>query len=69
MTDGPRAEVLAQRQARVFARLQPESELEERLARQIVIYSYKLELIQNRLTKAWSQLNKIYEDLRHEPLP
>ena len=57
-----------QKQEKIFARLQPEGELEERLARQIVVCSYKLEQIQNRLTKAWCQLNKIYEELKPESL-
>jgi hypothetical protein len=53
-----------QKQETIFARLQPASELEERLARQVVICNYKLEQIQNRFTKAWCQLNKIYEELK-----
>ena len=57
-----------QKQERIFARLQPASEFEEHLARQIVVCNYKLEQFQNRLTKAWCQLNKIYEELK-EPLP
>lgn len=57
-----------QKQEKIFARLQPASELEERLARQIVVCSYKLEQIQNRLTKAWCQLNKVYEELKPESL-
>jgi hypothetical protein len=56
-----------QKQEKIFARLLPASELEERLARQIVICSYKLEQIENRLTKAWCQLNKMYEELKHVP--
>jgi DNA-binding protein H-NS len=57
-----------QKQEKIFARLQPESELEERLARHIAVCSYKLEQIENRLTKAWCQLNKIYEELKPESL-
>ena len=56
-----------QRQEKIFARLQPADEFEEHLVRQIVVCSYKLEQLQNRLTKAWCQLNKIYEELK-EPL-
>jgi hypothetical protein len=56
-----------QKQERIFARLLPASELEERVARQIAICSYRLELIENGLTKAWCQLNKMYEELKHEP--
>ena len=56
------------KQEMIFARLQPAGELEERLARQIVLCNYKLEQIQHRLTKAWCQLNKIYEELKPETL-
>jgi hypothetical protein len=59
----------AQNQERLFNRLQPESEFEERLVRKIIVCSYKLEQIQNRLTKAWCQLNKVYDELKHDPLP
>ena len=59
--------VYTQKQEMIFARLLPASALEERLARQIVVCYYKLEQIENRLTKAWGRLNKIYEELRHEP--
>ncbi|MGQ4807900.1 hypothetical protein NKDENANG_01266 [Candidatus Entotheonellaceae bacterium PAL068K] len=58
-----------QQQAKIFARLLPTSKREERLVRQIVVCSYKLEQIENRLTKAWSQLQKMVEELKHEPLP
>jgi hypothetical protein len=58
-----------QKQEKIFMRLQPASELEERLARHIAICSYKLEQIENRLTKSWCQLNKIYEGLKPESLP
>ena len=58
-----------QKQERIFSRLLPESELEERVARQIAVCSYKLEQIENRLTKAWGQLNKVCEDLKYEPHP
>jgi hypothetical protein len=57
-----------QKQEKVLVRLQPANELEERLARQIAICSYKLEQIENRLTKAWCQLNKMYEELKPESL-
>ncbi|HEY7492092.1 MAG TPA: hypothetical protein VIH59_13410 [Candidatus Tectomicrobia bacterium] len=57
-----------QQQEQIFARLQPASELEESLARQIVVCGHKLEQLRNRLTKAWCQLNKVYEELK-EPLP
>jgi hypothetical protein len=58
-----------QKQEKVLARLQPASELEEHLARHIALCSYKLEQIENRLTKAWCQLNKIYEELKPDSLP
>jgi glucan phosphorylase len=56
-----------QRQEQLFARLQPASELEERVAQQIVSCSIKLEQIEQRLTIAWSQLQKIYEDINQQP--
>ena len=55
-------------QERVFAQLQPESELEEQVARRIAQCHYQLEQVRNRLTKTWSQLNKAQETLRHDPL-
>ena len=59
----------AQTQEHVFARIQPTSEMEERLAERIAFCRYTLEQIQNRLTKSWSQLNKVQEALKHDPLP
>ena len=59
----------AQTQDHVFARVQPTSEIEERLAERIAFCRYTLEQIQNRLTKSWSQLNKVQEALKHDPLP
>ena len=59
----------AQTQERVFARIQPSSEMEERLAERIAFCRYTLDQIQNRLTKSWSQLNKVQEALKHDPLP
>ena len=56
-------------QERVFARLQPASDAEEHLARRIALCRYTLEQIQNRLTKTWSQLNKMQAILRQDPLP
>ena len=55
-----------QRQKQLFERLQPDSEFEEHLVRQIVVCNYKLEQIQNRLTKAWCQINKIYGELKQD---
>lgn len=54
-----------QRQQQLVERLQPGSEFEEHLVRQIVVCNYKLEQIQNRLTKAWCQINKIYGEFKH----
>jgi hypothetical protein len=59
----------AQIQERVFARLQPASDAEEHLARRIALCRYTLEHIQNRLTKTWSQLNKMQAILSQDPLP
>jgi hypothetical protein len=58
----------AQVQERVFARLKPDSAVEERLAKRIASCFYTLEHIQNRLTKTWSQLNKVQETFRQDPL-
>jgi hypothetical protein len=62
-------DISMQQQEQLFARLQPASELEEHLARQIAVCNAQLEQIENRLTKAWSQLNKVYEELDQQPLP
>jgi hypothetical protein len=59
----------AQIQERVFARLQPASDVEEQLARRIALCRYTIENIQNRLTKTWSQLNKMQAILSQDPLP
>jgi hypothetical protein len=55
-----------QHQERLMSRLQPDSEFEESLIRQLVLCHYKLEQIQNRLTKAWCQFNKVYDELKYE---
>lgn len=55
-----------QHQERLVKRLQPDGEFEERLVRQMILCNYKLEQIQDRLTKAWCQLNKVYGELKHE---
>ena len=55
-----------QHQERLVSRLQPDSEFEERLVRQLVLCHYKLEQIQDRLTRAWCQLNKVYGELKQE---
>jgi len=51
----------------VFARLQPESDLEERLVRQIVLCSVKLEHMEMLLAKAKEQLYKVLEEAREAP--
>jgi len=50
----------------LVARLQPESESEERLVRQIVLCSVKLEHIEILLTRAKEQLHRVLEDPRNE---
>jgi hypothetical protein len=55
-----------QHQERLVSRLQPDSEFEENLVRQLVLCHCKLEQIQNRLTKAWCQFNKIYDEMKYE---
>jgi hypothetical protein len=47
-------------------RLQPESELEERLVRQIALCSIKLEHIDVLLAKAEEQLRRVLEDSKGE---
>ncbi len=46
-----------------------ESEFEERLANRIAQCRHTLEHIQSRLTHCWSQLNKMQEAFKHDPLP
>jgi len=46
-----------------------EREIEERLAGRIVACRHMLEHIQSRLTHCWSQLNKVQEAFKHDPLP
>ena len=55
-------------QEQLFARLQPESELEERLVRQIVLCSLKLEHMETLLTMAKEQLHKVLDEARDVPL-
>jgi ribosomal protein L17 len=50
----------------LVARLQPESESEERLVRQIVLCSVKLEHIETLLTRAKEQLHHVLEDPKNE---
>jgi len=50
----------------LVARLQPESEFEERLVRQIVLCSTKLEHIEALLARAEKQLRNALTDARDE---
>jgi hypothetical protein len=56
-------------QEQFFARLQPDSELEERLVRQIVLCSVKLEHMETLLTRAKEQLHKVLDESRDAPRP
>ena len=51
----------------LFARLQPESDLEERLVRQIVLCSVKLEHMEMLLARAKEQLYKVLDEAREAP--
>jgi len=51
-------------QEQLFARLQPESELEERLVRHIVLCSIKLEHLETFLATAKEQLHKVLDESR-----
>jgi len=51
----------------LVARLQPESESEERLVRQIVLCTVKLAHIETLLTRAKEQVHHVLEDPRNEP--
>jgi hypothetical protein len=55
-------------QEQFVARLQPESELEERLVRQIVLCSVKLEHMETLLAKAKEQLHKVLDEARDRPM-
>ena len=50
-------------------RLQPESEMEERLVRQMTLCSVKLEHIEKLLAKAERQLHQVLESSQDEPSP
>jgi hypothetical protein len=56
-------------QEQLLVRLQPESELEERLVRQIALCSVKLEHMETLLAKAAEQLHKVLEEPRDAPSP
>jgi hypothetical protein len=51
-------------QEQLVVRLQPESEFEERLVRQIVLCSVKLEYMETLLAKAKEQLRKVFDESR-----
>ena len=53
-------------QEQLAARLQPESESEERLVRQIALCNVKLEHIETLLAKAKEQLHHVLEDPKNE---
>jgi hypothetical protein len=55
------------RQEQLAARLQPESESEDRLVRQIALCNVKLEHIETLLAKAKEQLHHVLEPSKHEP--
>ncbi len=46
-----------------------ENEIEERLASRIEQCRHTLDHLQSRLAHCWSQLNKMQEALKHDPLP
>jgi hypothetical protein len=46
-----------------------DSEIEERLAKRMAQCRHTLEHIQSRLAHCWSQLNKMQEAFKHDPLP
>ena len=50
----------------LVVRLQPESESEERLVRQIVLCSVKLEHIEALLARAKAQVHHVLEDPKNE---
>lgn len=54
-------------QEEFVARLQPESDIEERLVRQIALCSNKLEYIEALLVKAEAQLRNVTTSSKHEP--
>jgi len=50
-------------------RLQPESDLEERLVRQLTLCSVKLGHIEALLARAGTQLQGVLQDVHDTPLP
>lgn len=57
-----------EQQEQAFLRLQPASETEERLARQIALCHTKLSQMQGRLSRAWGQIRKMREDSETPPV-
>ena len=55
------------RQEQLFTRLQPESELEERLVQQIALCNARLEHLEAVLVKARQQLHTVTEEPRGVP--
>ena len=56
-------------QEQLVVRLQPESELEERLVRQIALCSVKLEHMETLLARAAEQLHKVLDASRDASSP
>jgi hypothetical protein len=56
-------------QEQLFGRLKPESELEERLVRQIALCSNRLAYIETLLVKAAEQLRNVMTDARNALSP
>jgi hypothetical protein len=57
-----------EQQEQVFLRLQPASETEERLARQIALCHAKLSQMQGWLSRAWGQIQKMREESDTPPI-
>ena len=56
-------------QEQLLARLQPETDIEERLVRQIALCSAKLDHIEALLTRTEKQLRHVMMDTRDERFP
>ena len=65
-TDVPETDT---QQEEFFVRLQPESELEERLVRQIALCSDKLASLEALLARAETQLRNVIMHSKDEPTP
>ena len=62
----PQPPEFSTQQEQLAARLQPESESEERLVRQIALCNVKLEYIETLLARAKEQLHQVLEDPKNE---